>query len=219
MTWALAQTTGNPTRKVVLLALADRASQDDWSCWPSQTTIANETELGERTVRRALLELEQLGLIGRVHRMRVGGRGRWSDMYTLAGGPARLSTADPSTGQSGRLNTPVDNGVQPATDDRSTGHSGQGTVREPKKKILTSSTSFTRDEPEPVDISDVTIASLTHVDRYRSRARQVYWDRSFPACRAKGPSKAECLLPTDHDGDHFGNGYDKWGPKGSLGWS
>jgi hypothetical protein len=43
------------------------------------------------------------------------------------------------------------------------------------------------------------------------RAQAVYWDRA-PACRAKGPDKAECLLEVGHAGDHQGNGFDAWGP-------
>jgi len=46
---------------------------------------------------------------------------------------------------------------------------------------------------------------------YDERAKAVYWDRE-PACSAKGPMKAECLLPKGHDGDHEGNGFDCWGP-------
>ena len=53
---------------------------------------------------------------------------------------------------------------------------------------------------------------------YKNRAREVYWNKSTPACRAKGPSKATCLLPPEHDGPHYGNGFDEWGPKGRTWW-
>lgn len=46
---------------------------------------------------------------------------------------------------------------------------------------------------------------------FEERAKAVYWDRE-PACSAKGPTKAECLLPKGHDGDHEGNGFDAYGP-------
>jgi hypothetical protein len=46
---------------------------------------------------------------------------------------------------------------------------------------------------------------------FDERARAVYWDRE-PSCGAKGPTKAECLLPAGHDGQHEGNGFDHIGP-------
>jgi hypothetical protein len=55
-------------------------------------------------------------------------------------------------------------------------------------------------------------------NEYRLRAQEAYWDKSFPACRAAGPQHAECLLDEDHAGDHFGNGYDQWGPQGAIHW-
>jgi hypothetical protein len=56
----------------------------------------------------------------------------------------------------------------------------------------------------------------THL--YGQRAQRVYWDKTFPACRAKGPGRSECLLNPDHNGEHFGNGFDNWGPTGATWW-
>lgn len=53
---------------------------------------------------------------------------------------------------------------------------------------------------------------------YRERAHAVYWNKGTRACRAKGPQKATCLLDPKHEGDHYGNGYDEWGPKGAISW-
>lgn len=53
---------------------------------------------------------------------------------------------------------------------------------------------------------------------YDARARSVYWNRDFPACRAKGRSNAECLLDPGHAGDHYGNGFDTYGPVGPRRW-
>lgn len=83
MTWAVDQRTGSPARKAVLMNLADRADEA-WSCFPGQKRIADDTELGERTVRRALDDLTEAGLILRHHRRRKDGS--WtSDRYVLAG--------------------------------------------------------------------------------------------------------------------------------------
>lgn len=53
---------------------------------------------------------------------------------------------------------------------------------------------------------------------YRERAQQVYWNKRFPACRAGGPRNAECLLDPGHEGPHYGNGFDTYGPIGATRW-
>lgn len=63
LSWALETTTGSPTKKLVLLYLADRFNDDEKAAWPSVGTISRVTELSERTVRRAIHELITDGLI------------------------------------------------------------------------------------------------------------------------------------------------------------
>lgn len=63
MAWAARIEVGSSTRKFVLFALAERWNADTGVCWPSVRWICEFTELGERTVRRALDELEADGLI------------------------------------------------------------------------------------------------------------------------------------------------------------
>jgi hypothetical protein len=58
---------GSSSRKVLMLVLADYASAD-WSTYVGQARLAGETELGERTVRRLLAELERDGLLRRMRR-------------------------------------------------------------------------------------------------------------------------------------------------------
>jgi len=50
------------TAKFVLLALANHAD-DNGKCWPSQQKLSEATGFNERTIRRALAELEQGGYI------------------------------------------------------------------------------------------------------------------------------------------------------------
>lgn len=73
-----------PGRDVLVYAsLASRSGLG--GIYPSQQTIAKETQLSERTVRTALRELEELGVIQRVTR-RATKRGRstgLTTMYTL----------------------------------------------------------------------------------------------------------------------------------------
>lgn len=59
----LSRCNGTPFR--VLLQLADRADQLGYGAYPSVTTIAERLECSERTVFRALKELQMLGLIRR----------------------------------------------------------------------------------------------------------------------------------------------------------
>lgn len=81
--WAREQVAGGCGRKAVLMALADRADEE-WSCFPSQVLIAEETEQSVRSVREHLAGLEDSGLIARQSRRRRDGT-RTSDRYQLAG--------------------------------------------------------------------------------------------------------------------------------------
>ena len=62
ITWAWLQPTGSSTEKLVLVNLGDRANADGY-CFPGVATIARDTELDERSVRRALKKLADAGLI------------------------------------------------------------------------------------------------------------------------------------------------------------
>lgn len=115
LAWARRARTGSPGRKAVLMVLAEHADEAD-TCYPSQALIADATEQGERTVRRQLVELEQLGLIRREHRGNGQG-GRTSDRYHLLVGPANLAanptTAAGVTGQSAGVTGQMEGGYRP----------------------------------------------------------------------------------------------------------
>ncbi|MGN6284782.1 MAG: helix-turn-helix domain-containing protein [Afipia sp.] len=72
--WAIKQTAGSPACKLTLLTLANYAD-DTGCCWPSQETLAADTEQSVDTVQRKLKDLEARGLIRKVARPQ--GRGRW----------------------------------------------------------------------------------------------------------------------------------------------
>lgn len=80
--WAIDQKTGSSAGKVVLICLANYADEDG-KCWPSQATIAAETELSERSVREWLQKLEEAGFVSREPRRRDDGY-RASDLIRLA---------------------------------------------------------------------------------------------------------------------------------------
>ena len=73
MAWASEQRTGSPSRKAVLMALANAANHHSGKCHPSVARIAEETELSEPTVKRALADLAGAELIARKRRRRQDG--------------------------------------------------------------------------------------------------------------------------------------------------
>ena len=65
-------------------------------------------------------------------------------------------------------------------------------------------------------------ASRASSGEYHYRASQVYWrgEDGADACRAKGGRHgAECLLLDGHRGDHYGSGFDQWGPIPGIRWA
>lgn len=68
---AFAARVGNPSRKLVLLKLADNAN-DDGICWPSAARIALDTELSRDSVKRHLKGLESDCIIGVRRRVKDG---------------------------------------------------------------------------------------------------------------------------------------------------
>ena len=62
-----------PTRKLVLVALADRCNKDTLRCDPSIRKLSADTGLNERSVSRALVDLEADGLIQKIPRQRENG--------------------------------------------------------------------------------------------------------------------------------------------------
>jgi DNA-binding transcriptional ArsR family regulator len=121
MTWAWEQHL-DPSDKLVLLALANRTNHETGVCYPGQKLLAKECSMSDRSVRRHLKNLEDLGLIERRARMRKQGRGRTSDEYRIAFFQQdNLSTKSGPTGQTGTTNRTnmhdqPDTGVQTRTE-------------------------------------------------------------------------------------------------------
>lgn len=109
----------DPVQTLVLLALADNAS-DEGKCYPSLATIARKTRLHERTIRKHLTELEMGGQLTRHERP-----GR-STVYVIHPGPT-------SRGDVGlpRADEPPTPGPRPPHPGPSAPHNHQVTVNEP----------------------------------------------------------------------------------------
>ena len=106
LTWALGVRVGNPTRKLILITLADAANERG-ECWPSQRWLAQVAEVSDRSVRAHLKALQDSGVILREPRWLTTG-GRTSDLFRLlgmkedsAGPPQVVSDPPPRNGTSG----------------------------------------------------------------------------------------------------------------------
>src|SRR5215207_7364208 len=82
MTWAMRQTVGGATGKLILLALAEYADEHG-RCFPGQDLIAARCELKARSVREWLSKLQKDGFLVR-HERRLEGGYKTSDEIVLA---------------------------------------------------------------------------------------------------------------------------------------
>ncbi|OMP89771.1 helix-turn-helix domain-containing protein [Raoultella terrigena] len=89
---------GNPLRKLVLLKLADNAS-DLGECWPSYQHIADQCEISKRSVMNHIEALCEGGLIKK--ELRTGPKGNSSNVYQL-----NLRSAGDSPGGSANRSLP-----------------------------------------------------------------------------------------------------------------
>ena len=114
--WAFKQDVGNPTRKLVLVALAERCHKETLVCRPYITTIASDCNLSESGVRKAIKELCDMGVISRSRRRVSDGSYRGYDYefprLEIVKEPASPHVSPPSPG-SGDPPSPRD-GQEPA---------------------------------------------------------------------------------------------------------
>lgn len=81
MVKAMKTKVGNPLRKLVLVKLADNAS-DQGECWPSYQHIADQCEISRSTVKVHIRELEKAGFLRREFRRK--GELNQSNVFHLA---------------------------------------------------------------------------------------------------------------------------------------
>lgn len=125
MVKAMKTKVGNPLRKLVLVKLADNAS-DQGECWPSYQHIADQCEIDRSTVRKHIKQLEAQGLL-RIEN-REGPKGNSTNLYFLnlwAVGQKSTLVGPESTG----IGTQPTGGVGPES--TRTSHSSEP-VKEPK---------------------------------------------------------------------------------------
>lgn len=81
MVKAMKTKVGNPLRKLVLIKLADNAS-DTGECWPSFKHIADQCEISRRSVISHIDALCEMGMLIKEHR--PGHKGNSSNLYHLS---------------------------------------------------------------------------------------------------------------------------------------
>ena len=81
MVKAMKAQVGNPLRKLVLIKLADNAS-DTGECWPSYQHIADQCEISRRSAMRHIADLEEAGFLTKIER-KGGIKGNKSHLYKL----------------------------------------------------------------------------------------------------------------------------------------
>lgn len=106
MAWATSQKTGSGTRKLILLMLADRAS-DSNKCYPSHKKLAEDCELSRDTIIRAIKQLESDDFLEIIHRSKDGTK--LSNIYKLN---VRGVVAEKYKGSSTILHKPI---IEPIT--------------------------------------------------------------------------------------------------------
>lgn len=107
---------GNPLRKLVLLKLADNAS-DHGECWPSYQHIADQCEISKRSVMNHIEALCKCGLVKK--ELRPGPKGNSSNVYRID-----FSNEGDSLGGSANRSLPGANRSLPGAGDSLRGGAG-----------------------------------------------------------------------------------------------
>lgn len=109
---------GNPLRKLVLLKLADNAS-DQGECWPSYQYIADQCEISKRSVMSHIDDLCQSGLLKKV--FRKGPKGNSTNIYilTLPSAGDSLPSAGDSLGGSAGDSPRISHSFEPVNEPNS----------------------------------------------------------------------------------------------------
>lgn len=128
MVKALETKVGNPLRKLVLIKLADNAS-DIGECWPSYQHIADQCEIDRSTVRKHIKQLEAQGLL-RIEN-REGPKGNSTNLYFLnlwavgqkstPVGPESTGVGPQPTGGVGPESTRTSHSSEPVNEPKSMG--------------------------------------------------------------------------------------------------
>ena len=107
---------GNPTRKLVLLKLADNAN-DQGECWPSYQNIADHCEISRRSVIAHINALEEAGLLRKISRKGTH-HGNASNIFVLSldGEKSAPPKTKNTNGLAGENNSPPSEYISPPSE-------------------------------------------------------------------------------------------------------
>ncbi len=140
--WAWTAPVNNSSQRLVLLSLADRAS-DDHTAWPSIERLAKDTVLDKKTVQKVILELIKLSLVkdtgerkGPTKRVRVlklnGVKGREECTQNRDdSNDKKAIKSNPNNPENGNIKQP-----QKRNDSNIGNNPENGTLNDPKNGVL-----------------------------------------------------------------------------------
>lgn len=146
MVQAMKARVGNPLRKLVLIKLADNAS-DSGECWPAVATIAFECEISERSVQNHIKQLVADGFVRVEERRGANGVNR-SNIYHLS---FNNDGANPAPYQNGSISEGANAapyGASPAPHGAN-GAGGEGATPAPRISQLLDPVIESKDPPLP----------------------------------------------------------------------
>lgn len=80
MGWATSVKTGSPTKKLILLLLADRANNEGF-CWPSMKTLVEDCEMSREAISRNIKQMAEANLL---HVTKHANKDKWhNNIYHL----------------------------------------------------------------------------------------------------------------------------------------
>lgn len=134
MTWVWNESKSKKNARLLLLAIADCASDDGSNAYPSITELMRKTGLSERAVQSTLADLVTLGELAVYRNAGPKGCNRYRVVMTDATTPQILHPADPAPAESAPPQKPTPTPADPAP----------GTVKEPSKNSSSKSSSSER---------------------------------------------------------------------------
>lgn len=202
MVKAMKTKVGNPLRKLVLIKLADNAS-DQGECWPSYQHIADQCEIDRSTVRKHIKHLEAQGLV-RIEN-REGPKGNSTNLYYL--------TLRNPVGQNSTPVGPESTGVGPqptppvGPESTRTSHSFEP-VTEPVEQTVAAAPSAKKKAPkfDPMTCKPTNVSEQTWADWCQHR-KEIRKPLTATTCAKQGKTLAGHHAPDAVINQSISNGW------------
>ena len=198
--WVRKTTIGDSKLKLILLMLCNYAN-DEGESYYSQETIATDTEIPIRTLRRKLEQLESLGFIETIHRIRDDGKRRSSVIRVVMGPAAKMADGLDQRPKSQRPKTPLSD--EPSANMVAAVESNHTKNNHTKLSATGfSDLRFAESKPHPAKKRCIIPKSFPMTDRHRKYAAErglsgSYADNIFENFRNHHAAKGTLMLDWD----------------------